>query len=338
MSGVGNGGPPGSRAKFIEPMLAAPGSEVAGRAGGPLQAGPGTWLLEPKLDGLRCLAVRNGGEVSLWSRNRRPFNERFPGLVKELLCLPAQNFVLDGEIVVVVGGRPDFSALQEGGAGDVQYSVFDVLWLLGEDLRHLPIEERKDLLQRAVPETRSLKTVLPLEGEPRALLEKACHDGWEGLVAKRSGSAYRDGRSADWLKLKCACRQELVVAGFTAPKGARAGFGALLLGYWAEGRLVYAGKVGTGFSEAVLRKTLAKLEELERPTSPFSAPVGEKDARWAEPVLVAEVAFTNWTPDGRLRHPSFLGLRTDKPSADVVREECVPLAGVLGLLAGQRAR
>ena len=317
-------------AEFLEPMLASPGAEVAGRPGGPLRSEAGAWLLEQKLDGLRCVAARNGGTVALWSRNRLPFNERFPQIAKELLSFSVPNFVLDGEIVALVAGRPDFSALQEGGPGEVLYSVFDVLWLLGRDLRGLPIEERKALLQKAVPGSEKVKVVRPLDGEPTALLERACRDGWEGLVAKRAGSAYRGGRSGDWLKLKCSCRQELVVGGFTAPKGARAGFGALLLGYWEEGSLLYAGKVGTGFSDAVLRDLMARLEELELASSPFSTPVSEKGARWAQPVLVAEVAFTNWTPDGRLRHPSFLGLRADKDSREVVREECTPLAGYIG--------
>lgn len=307
-------------------MLASSGGEVASRAGGPLHASRGTWLLEPKLDGLRCVAARNGREVELWSRNRLSFNQRFPDIVRALLALPADDFVLDGEVVALVGGRPSFSALQEGGSNEVVYCVFDLLRLLGKDLRALPIEERKGLLEKAVIESRQLKPVEPLQGEPRQLFEQVCRDGWEGLVAKRAGGAYRGGRSPDWVKLKCGCRQELVVGGFSAPKGSRAGFGALLLGYWEDGGLVYAGKVGTGFTEATLSLLSRKLAQLERPSSPFATPVPVKGAKWAEPVLVAEVSFTNWTRDGRLRHPSFLGLRTDKQSTDVVREECRPFA------------
>ena len=309
-------------------MLAAQANELATRPGGPLNAVPEGrvgqgeqrgWSLEPKLDGLRCIAVRNDGEVGLWSRNRLSFNKRFPELVEAVLRLPIDNVVLDGEIVSLVAGLPDFAALQQGSA-HVEYWVFDLPWLLGEDLRDLPIEQRKALLERAVAESRRLKVLRPLSGEPRLLFERACHEGWEGLVAKRAGSVYRGGRSSEWMKLKCSCRQELVVGGFTPPKGARTGFGALLLGYWEKDRLVYAGKVGTGFSEQSLRDLYKRLAQIERPTSPFATRVPDKGARFAEPQLVAEVAFTNWTPDGRLRHPRFLGLRADKSSSEVVRE------------------
>ena len=311
-------------ATFVEPMLAASLGGAATRAGGPLRGGGGSWLFEPKLDGLRCVAVRNGRDVGLWSRNRLSFNERFPELVAELRRLPANNFVLDGEVVALVGGLPSFAALQEGGAGRVVYWVFDLPWLLGRDLRELPVEQRKALLEKAVPEGVHLQVVKPLSGDPTALLERACREGWEGLVAKRAGSLYRGGRGGEWVKLKCSCRQELVIGGFTAPKGARTGFGALLLGYWQDGQFAYAGKVGTGFTEATLRRLFKELLELETTLSPFAAPVGERGARFVEPRLVAEVAFTNWTPEGRLRPPSFLGLRPDKASSEVVREECVP--------------
>ena len=313
-------------AQYVEPMLAASLEGAAARAGGPLKAGRGSWLFEPKLDGLRCVAVRNGREVNLWSRNRLSFNKRFPEVVAELRSLPATNFVLDGEVVALVGGQPSFAALQEGGGGQVVYWVFDLPWLLGEDLRALPVEQRKELLAKAVPEGPHLQVVRPLSGDPGALFEAACRQGWEGLVAKRAGSAYRSGRRGEWVKLKCTCRQELVIGGFTAPKGARSGFGALLLGYWQDGRLAYAGKVGTGFTEKTLRGLYQELLGLETATSPFAGPVREGGARFVRPLLVAEVAFTNWTPDGRLRHPSFLGLRPDKESSDVVREECVPTA------------
>ena len=325
-------------AVFFSPMLAEAGAEAAERAGGPLAAEPGKWLIEPKLDGLRCIAVRRGEEVKLYSRNRLSYDERFPELRRELASSPVDNFVLDGEVVAGVGGRADFAALQEG-AGEATYMVFDLLWLLGRDLRDLSIEKRKALLDKALPKTAHVRPLRPLAGEPRALLERACQEGWEGLVAKRAGSVYKAGRSHDWLKLKCGCRQELVVGGFTPPRGARAGFGALLVGYWEGDKLAYAGKVGTGFSEDELRRLAAKLKELERPTSPFATPVGEKEARFVEPELVAEVTFAEWTPDGRLRHPSFIALRTDKPARQVVREDCRPvqrLGGARRLPAGAR--
>ena len=316
-------------AGFFPPMLAHATSDDDPRVG-PWAGNAEDWVFEPKLDGLRCIAVRNGHQVNLCSRNNLSFNARFPDVVKAVAALPATNFVLDGEIVALTDGRPDFGALQQGQAGTVEYRVFDMPWLLGQDLRHLPIEERKKLLSKAVPEGPFVKLVRSLHGDPGGLLERICQEGWEGLVAKRAGSPYREGRSGDWYKLKCSCRQELVIGGFTEPGGTRTGFGALLLGYWQQGELVYAGKVGTGFTQASLSQLRAQLAGLERPSCPFGARVVERGAHWVEPELVAEVAFSNWTVDGRLRHPSFLGLRPDKASADVVREECGPRTSVPG--------
>lgn len=285
---------------------------------GPHQAG--SWLLEPKLDGLRGIAVRNGDRAELFSRNHLSFNSRFPTIVGALRALPVENYVLDGEIVGLLEGRSNFAALQQGGAGALEYRVFDIIWLLGHDLRQLPIEERKDLLEKMLVTGPVLKLVPILTGKPLELLDKACADGEEGLVAKRRGSLYTGGRSSDWRKLKCGYRQELVIGGYTEPRASRSRLGALLLGYWDMGRLVYAGKVGTGFTEVMLDDLHRRLSALARPSSPFDGPVAERGAYWAEPVLVAEVAFSNWTTDGRLRHPSFLGLRPDKDAGEVVRE------------------
>jgi bifunctional non-homologous end joining protein LigD len=281
-------------------------------------------LFEPKLDGLRAIAVRNGEKVNLLSRNRLSFNARFPAIVAALSALPATNFVLDGEVVGLVDGWPDFAALQQGQEVPVEYWVFDLPWLLGHDLRRLAIEERKSLLARTVNNTPGLAILASLKGAPTELFDKACAEGWEGLVAKRSGSHYREGRSADWRKLKCGCRQEFVVAGFTEPRGSRHGFGALLLGYWHRGVLMYAGKVGAGFTHDTLVELSAQLVGLEQGTSPFAERVHGPGAHWVAPQLVADVAFGNWTPDGRLRHPSFLGLRPDKAGREVVRETCGP--------------
>jgi bifunctional non-homologous end joining protein LigD len=172
-----------------------------------------------------------------------------------------------------------------------------------------------------------LKVVRTLTGDPRRLFDDACRNGWEGLVAKRPGSRYAEGRSADWRKLKCEYRQELVVGGFTAPRATRDGFGALLVGYWEAKELIYAGKVGTGFTRSQLEGLRRRFVDLERRTSPFRAGTKTDVARWVDPVLVVEVAFSNWTRDGRLRHPRFLGLRPDKASGEVVRESGPPPAG-----------
>jgi bifunctional non-homologous end joining protein LigD len=309
-------------AKFFPPMLAQAVQTGGTGAGSALPGGHSEWLFEPKLDGLRCLAVRNGTDVALWSRNGLSFSSRFAAIVKALKAVPAENFVLDGEVVAIVGGRPDFGALQQRAAADVEYRVFDLPWLLGQDLRHLPIEDRKVLLAKTIEDNPSVKVVQGLEGDAHQLFEQACADGWEGLMAKRRGSAYVEGRSADWRKLKCICRQEMVIGGYTEPSGARSGFGALLLGYWEGGGLVFAGKVGTGFTERALAELHSELVSIERASSPFGTRVAERKAHWVEPELVAEVAFTNWTPDLRLRHPSFVRLRPDKASREVVREEC----------------
>ncbi len=323
-NGAGAGGRQLARAAFPEPMLAEAGPPGDSGARGPLTAGAGEWLFEPKLDGLRCLAVRNGRDVSLFSRNELSFNERFPAIVSAVRALPATNIVLDGELVGMIERRPDFGALQHGSAADIEYWVFDMPWLLGQDLRHLPIEERKGLLVKAVPDGAPIRVVPTLDGEPDQLFTAACAQGWEGLVAKRAGSVYRAGRSAEWRKLKCECSQEMVIGGFTEPQGSRESFGALLLGYWEGDALVYAGKVGTGFTRATLRELYKALSGLERPSSPFITGAVERGARWVEPELVAEVTFSNWTRDGRLRHPSFVRARPDKASRDIVREECGP--------------
>jgi DNA ligase D-like protein (predicted ligase) len=282
----------------------------------------GEWVFERKLDGLRGLAVRDASRVDLWSRNRLSFNRRFPSIVAALTSLPADSFVIDGEIVATQNGRSSFTLMQRGGEGVmIEYVVFDLLVLLGRDTTALPLEERQALLRRVVEKAPpAIRLSLPLSGEAANLMSVACAEGWEGLLAKRAGSTYRSGRSSDWRKLKCSARQEVVVGGWTDPTGARTGFGALLTGYFEGGRLRYAGKVGTGFDEVTLRDLHRTLRALHREISPFDDPVKMKGAHWVEPTLVAEVEFTEWTRDGRMRHPRFLGLRPDKSATDVVRE------------------
>jgi bifunctional non-homologous end joining protein LigD len=285
------------------------------------RAGPG-WIYERKLDGLRCIAVRNGAEVELWSRNHNSFNARFPGVVGALASLPVDNFTLDGELVAHDGHDfAGFSVLQQ--AGDsvrVVYGVFDLLHLLGRDTRGLTLEDRKALLTRAIESGDDVQLVETLTGDPAELLSTACAHGWEGLVAKRSASAYVAGRSSDWRKLKCSMSQELVIGGWTDPGGTRIGFGALLVGYYEGDRLRYAGKVGTGFNTETLRTLHRKLLSLERATSPFADAVPVRIAHWVTPKLVANIGFTEWTRDGMLRHPRFEGLRDDKDARSVVRE------------------
>jgi bifunctional non-homologous end joining protein LigD len=307
-------------AAFVPPMLAklATVAEVASR--------PGAWVLERKLDGLRCVAVRNAAGVRLWSRNQLSYTDRFPGVVAALAALPAGDFTLDGEIVVFDGeDRTSFGLLQGGDPGATAVFVaFDLLHLLGRSTTHLVTTERRALLDKVVEPGPVLRISGEIEGEPAAVVALACRSGWEGVVAKRRDAPYVAGRSSAWCKLKCTASQEVVIGGWTEPQGARAGFGALLVGVYDDTGLHYAGKVGTGFDARTLARLTGLLVARERDTSPFVDPVREPRVHWAEPDLVAAVSFTEWTAAGRLRHPAFNGLRDDKPAATVRRETPEP--------------
>jgi len=192
----------------------------------------------------------------------------------------------------------------------------------GEDVRDLPLEERRTVLEGLLDWQDPLRTTDQVTGDGAVLLGEACHDGWEGLIAKRLGTPYVSTRSRDWLKLKCTRAQELVIGGFTAPRGSRTDLGALLVGYFDDGELRYAGKVGTGFTHRTLKELAGQLAPLARDSSPFAPEKGiPRDATWVQPELVAQIGFMEWTGDGRLRHPSFLGLRIDKAAREVTREE-----------------
>jgi bifunctional non-homologous end joining protein LigD len=281
------------------------------------------WIFERKLDGIRCVAIRDGGPVRLLSRNDLSLNGRYPEIAEALDGQAATRFAVDGEVVAFDGAQTSFAKLSRRGRERVPvfFYIFDVLWLDGQDVRPLPLRERKRLLRDALTFADPLRFTTHRNGDGEALFKEACRKGWEGLIAKRADSPYTDKRSRDWLKFKCEQGQELVIGGFTAPRGSRAEFGALLLGYYdGAGALRYAGKVGTGFDEATLRELGARLRERRRDASPFADAVRERTATWVEPELVAQVGFTEWTRDGRLRHPRFLGLRTDKAAREVVRE------------------
>jgi bifunctional non-homologous end joining protein LigD len=280
-------------------------------------AGP-EWAFERKLDGIRCLAVKEGGRTRLYSRNELSLNDRYAPLAAALDADPADSFVIDGEAVAFVGGRDRFG----GEGGSLFYYAFDVLFAAGRDVRSLPLEERRDVLEGVLHWTDPLRMTEQMTGDGAALLAEACRDGWEGLIAKRLGTPYASARSRDWLKLKCTRTQELVIGGFTAPRRSRTDLGALLVGHFEGDCFRYAGKVGTGFSRATLREVAERLAPLVRDTSPFEPEKGiPRAATWVEPALVAQIAFMEWTSDGRLRHPSFLGVRDDKPAREVTREE-----------------
>jgi bifunctional non-homologous end joining protein LigD len=280
------------------------------------------WIYERKLDGIRCVAIRDGPSVRLVSRNGLSLDARFPEPAAALAAEPADAFVVDGEVVAFEGAQTSFARLQQRGEREVAvfFYLFDLLHLAGQDTTALPLRARKGLLRRAISFGGAVRFTPHRNREGEEMFREACRSGWEGLIAKRADAPYTHGRSRDWLKFKCAAEQELVIGGYTAPRGSRTHLGALLLGHYEGERLRYAGKVGTGFTQATLRDLAGRLAPLRRDDSPFADPVRERDTTWVEPRLVAQVGFTEWTRDGRLRHPRFLGLRDDKAAEDVVRE------------------
>ncbi|MGE0028161.1 MAG: non-homologous end-joining DNA ligase [Thermoleophilia bacterium] len=282
------------------------------------------WIYERKLDGIRCIAIKGGGEVRLLSRNALPLDARFPAIRDALAADPADAFVVDGEVVAFVGAQTSFAALQQRGDGGGRARpllyLFDVLHLDGMDTTALPQRARKALLRDALRWEDPVRLTVHRNADGAELYREACRKGWEGLIAKRAAAPYVHGRSRDWRKMKCDAAQEMVVGGWTAPRGSRTDLGALLIGVYDDGALRYAGKVGTGFTQATLRDLAARLAPLRRDTSPFADAPRLRDATWVEPRLVAQVGFTEWTRDGRLRHPRFLGLRDDKAAEEVVRE------------------
>ena len=286
--------------------------------------GDPNWIFERKLDGIRCVATRSGGKVQLLSRNDLSLNGRYPEIAQALSAEPAGRFSVDGEVVAFEGSQTSFARLAERGRHPVPvfFYVFDLLWLEGWDVRALALRTRKRLLRDTLAFRDGVRWTPHRNEHGEALFEEACRKGWEGLIAKRADSTYGAARSRDWLKLKCQQGQELVIGGYTEPRGSRIELGALLIGYFADGQLRYAGKVGTGFDRQTLRDLGARLRALERTDPPFAdaASIRERGIHWVKPELVAQLAFTEWTRDGRLRHPRFLGLRDDKSARDVVRE------------------
>jgi bifunctional non-homologous end joining protein LigD len=280
------------------------------------------WLFERKLDGIRCIATKDGTRVRLASRNHLSLNERFPEIAEALAGAGNRTLVVDGEIVAFEGSQTSFERLQRRGREAIPafLYLFDVLHLDGFDTTALPLRARKSLLRAALGFRDPLRFTTHRRREGEKLFADACRRGWEGLVAKRADAPYTPGRSRDWLKFKCTAAQELVIGGYTAPHGSRTDLGALLLGHFDDGRLRFAGKVGTGFTRDTLSDLAARLEPLRRERSPFADEVRERGVVWVAPRLVAQIAFSEWTRDGRLRHPRFLGLRDDKPAREVVRE------------------
>jgi bifunctional non-homologous end joining protein LigD len=288
------------------------------------------WIFERKLDGIRCGVVRRAGRVRLISRGGQTLNDAYPEL-EEALEIDGPDVIADGELVAFDHGQTSFARLQgrmqirdrerarASGIAVFLY-LFDLLERDGEDVRPQRLLDRKRELRRTIDFRGHVRYTTHRVGKGEEAYREACRRGWEGVIAKRADSAYVSTRSRDWLKLKCSRGQELVIGGWTEPKGSRQRLGALLVGYYEGDTLRYAGKVGTGFDDATLHRLGDELERRERDTPAFADDRLPR-ARWAEPELVAQIAFTEWTRDGRLRHPRYEGLREDKPARAVVREE-----------------
>ena len=290
------------------------------------------WIFERKFDGMRCLAFRDGDRVRLLSRNRQSLNGTYPELIDALATQRTSRFVVDGEVVAFEGRRTSFARLQGRlGITDpevarasrirIYYYLFDLLHLDGKSTTDVPLTWRKRLLRSAIDFRDPLRNTPHRVGNGIAAYRAACQRGDEGVIAKLADSKYDGRRSTNWLKFKCVRDQEFVVGGYTAPKGSRIGLGALLIGYHEGRDLVYAGKVGTGFDQATLRSLHERLSDIEQDAPSFTRGLRhEAGARWVRPELVAQIGFTEWTRDGKLRHPRYQGLRTDKDAGEVVRE------------------
>lgn len=295
------------------------------------RAPEGDWQYEIKFDGYRMLARIRDGDVRLFTRNGHDWTERLPRQAKALQALKLKDSWLDGEVVSLNGdGLPDFQALQNafdiGRSLDIVYYLFDAPFLDGNDQRQAPVEERRAALKAALSGSRSklLRYSEAFAANQRDIFESACDLALEGVIGKRVGSPYVSSRSADWIKLKCRLRQEFVIVGYTRPQGSRSGFGALLLAVNDDTGLVYAGRVGTGFDQAALKSIYAQLTPLERKASPLAKPLTSAQARgvhWVEPNLVGEVQFAEWTREGVVRQAAFVGMRTDKPPAQIIHEQ-----------------
>ena len=289
------------------------------------------WFHELKFDGYRMLCHVDGKQARFWSRSQKDWTHKFLYLGKAVKEFPAKTVILDGEVVAVDSkGRASFQKLQQamktGDAGFI-FHIFDLLYLDGYLLTQTPLHERKRVLAelfQSVPEKSPLRYSDHIEGNGKQFFKQACEYGIEGIVSKLNNSPYESTRSRSWIKVKCIKRQEFVIAGFLPSEKSFPGFGALILGVYDKGKLIFAGRAGTGFTIQQRLDLRKKLDHLVRTSSPFAEKPrdpGLKNAVWVTPKLVGEVAFTEWTNEGSVRHPSFKGLREDKKATDVSRED-----------------
>src|SRR5207249_8316094 len=323
---------PSAKPRFIEPMKAKLVEKPPAT---------GDWIYELKFDGIRLIAVKRDKKVSLFSRNQNDLSGRFPDIVEAIKNVPARECVIDGEVVALDDkGRSSFQLLQahemEGRKSPIYFYAFDLLQLDGKSLIELPLEARKNVLEKLCAEAGDpIRYSGAIGTDAKRLLEEVQRRGLEGIIGKQRNSVYEpDRRSGSWIKLKCVNEQEFVIGGYTPPQGARKHFGALLVGYYDNNRLLFAGKVGTGFDTKLLSALHKKMRAEERSTCPFAdlpskqngewvagiTPGEMRKYTWINPKFVCQVKFAEWTRDGKLRQPVFLGLRQDKDAREVVRE------------------
>ena len=311
---------------FIRPMLATLTNDYFSST---------DWIYEHKFDGVRCIVIKKGKKVTLYSRNHNLLNDEYPEIVAAFEKQQATDFVIDGEIVAInKKGVSDFQMLQgrmnlknphriahTSKLVPVYIHIFDVVYAHGYDVMHLPLLDRKKILKKLLRYTKQIKYTDHKTGDGIAYFRYACKHRWEGLIAKKADSTYVEKRSKDWLKFKCGQGQELVIGGYTEPRGMRSDFGALLVGYYQGNDFKYAGKIGTGYSDATLQELGKKMRALEVKKCPFVDYDGTgSNVHWVKPKLVAEFQFAQWTNSGKLRVGRYKGLREDKKAQDVVRE------------------
>ena len=279
------------------------------------------WIYEEKYDGVRMIAYKEGSKVTLVSRNAIDRTARYPKIAEAIAKLKPSTLALDGEIVVFDAEKVSRFQFLQKSEGQPTFALFDCIYRDGKDLRKAPLSERRTALEQSVKPSANLILSARLDTDGIKAFEIAKRKGFEGLIAKDLSSKYVSGRSSAWLKVKVRKEDEFVIGGYTTPSGARHFFGALLLGIYTRGKLDYVGKVGTGFDEDTLESLYKKFSSLKRASSPFAKGVRERDVTFIAPKLVAQIGYAEWTGDGKLRHPVYLGLRDDKQAKNVTRQE-----------------